>query len=51
MTPQESRETFLDSLFSTESLDNLKEVGLYEDFVEGHVSVKEIYYQLKEQGI
>jgi hypothetical protein len=50
-TPQESREQFIDSLFDDSTLENLKERGLYGDYIEGHISIDTIYNQLKDQGI
>ena len=51
MTPQESRETFIDSTFDRITLDKLKEQGLYQEYVESRISINTIYDQLKEQGI
>jgi hypothetical protein len=51
MTPQESRELFIESQFPPEEIEDLKERGLYQDYVEGHISINTIYNQLKEQGI
>ena len=51
MTPQESREMFIDSIFTMDEIIHLKKIGLYQDYVEGHISINTIYNQLKEQGI
>jgi hypothetical protein len=51
MTPQESREEFIDSLFSKKELEELKERGLYWEYVEGNTSISEVYNLLKDQGI
>jgi len=51
MTPQESRERFIDSQFSEAELKDLKERGLYQDYVEGWISINRIYNLLKDQGI
>jgi hypothetical protein len=51
MTPQESRELFIDGTFDEETLDFLKERGLYQDYVEGHISINNVYIHLKDQGI
>ena len=51
MTPQESREDFLESLYSPQDIEFLKEVGLYYDYVEGHISIITIYQQFKDQGV
>jgi hypothetical protein len=50
-TPQESRETFIDSQFTEKELEDLKQRGLYQDYVKGHISINTIYNQLKDQGI
>ena len=51
MTPQESRESFIDSQFTEKEIAKLKERGLYNDYVEGHISINTIYAQVREQGI
>jgi len=51
MTPQESRESFIDSLFSSIELEELKESGLYHDYVEGKISIETIYTTMRDQGI
>jgi len=51
MTPEESREIFIESQFSGEKLEQIKEQGLYKDYVQGKISINTIYNQLKEQGI
>jgi hypothetical protein len=51
MTPQESRENFIDSQFSGKKLEQIKEQGLYRDYIEGKISINTIYNQLKDQGI
>lgn len=51
MTPDESREKFIESQFSEEEIMILKERGLYQDYVEGSISVNTIYAQMREQGI
>ena len=51
MTPEESREMFLDTMFSKRDLDSLKESGIYYQYTEGKVSVDKVYAQLKEQGV
>lgn len=51
MTPQESRENFIDSLFTMDELIYLKKLGLYQDYVEGHISINTIYNTLKDQGV
>lgn len=51
MTPQESRERFIDSLLTTDEVIYLQKIGLYQDYVEGRVSINPIYSTLKDQGI
>jgi hypothetical protein len=51
MTPQESRELFIESLFTFDEVLDLQKRGLYQDYVEGHISINTIYNILKEQGI
>jgi hypothetical protein len=51
MTPQESREIFLDSILSREEQKCLQQKGLYQKYTEGKISVEDIYLELKDQGI
>jgi hypothetical protein len=51
MTHQESRELFIESLFTIDEILDLKKRGLYEDYVTGKISINTIYTTLKEQGI
>jgi len=51
MTPQESREIFIESQFSESEIAKLKDKGLYRDYVEGQISINTIYAQVREQGI
>lgn len=51
MTPQESREKFIDSTFDKATLAKLKERGLYQEYVESRISISTICNQLKEQGV
>ena len=51
MTSQESRELFIESLFTIDEIIDLQKRGLYRDYVEGRISINNIYNQLKEQGI
>ena len=50
MTPQESREEFIDGLLPEDELEFMRELGLYEAYVEGAISIHDIYKQLKDQG-
>jgi hypothetical protein len=51
MTPEESREEFIDSVFHGKTLQALKELGLYEKYVKGEISINAIYNTLKDQGV
>jgi hypothetical protein len=50
MTPQESRETFIDGIFPENELELIRSMGLYEDYVEGRISINTIYTYLRDQG-
>jgi hypothetical protein len=50
MTPQESRELFIDGIFPENELEVIREMGLYEDYVEGRISINTIYTHLRDQG-
>jgi hypothetical protein len=51
MTPQESREIFIESVFQPDDVKKMKTSGMYKDYVEGRISVNTIYRNFKEQGI
>ena len=51
MTPQESRERFIESLFTIDEVIYLKKIGLYQDYVDGWISINTIYNILKDQGV
>lgn len=50
-TPQESRELFLESIFTMDEVLDLKQRNLYFDYVEGRISIDKIYMVLREQAI
>ena len=50
MTSQESREIFIDGILSEKEYNRLREMGLYEDYVEGRISIQDIYDYLKGQA-
>lgn len=50
MTPQESREEFIEGLLPEDDLDLIREIGLYESYVEGGVSINTIYQRLREDA-
>jgi hypothetical protein len=51
MTPQESRERYIESIFTLDEVIYLQFLGLYDQYVTGEIDVDEIYKQLREQGI
>jgi hypothetical protein len=50
MTPEESRTLFIDGVSPDNELELIRSMGLYEDYVEGRISINTIYNQLKDQG-
>jgi hypothetical protein len=50
-TPQESRERYLDSIFTLDEVIYLQSLGLYDRYVTGEIDIDEIYKQLKDQGV
>ena len=48
MTPQESREEFIDDLLPEDDLEFIRESGLYELYIEGTISIYDIYKQLRD---
>ena len=50
MTSQESREIFIYGILNREEYGRLREMGLYEDYVEGRISIQDIYDYLKGQA-
>lgn len=51
MTPQESREKFIDGSFDEGMLAELKENGMYDDYVEGRISINTIYNYYRDEAI
>jgi hypothetical protein len=51
MTPQESRERYIESIFTMDEVIYLQKIGLAEKYIEGEISIDDIYKQLKDQGI
>jgi hypothetical protein len=51
MTSQESRALFIESQFTVEEILDLQTRGLFQEYVEGRVSINTIYNQLKDQGV
>ena len=51
MTPEESRSSYLDSVFSMDEVIYLESIGLAQRYISGDICIDDIYTQLKEQGI
>ena len=51
MTPQESREHYLDSVFSMDEVLYLRQIGLAQRYIAGDLSIDDIYVHLREGGI
>jgi hypothetical protein len=51
MDYKESRSHYLDSVFTIDEVLYLEQIGLAQRYVEGEISIDDIYAQLKEQGI
>ena len=51
MTPSESREHYLESVFSMDEILYLESIGLAQRYVSGELSIDDIYIHLKDQGI
>ena len=51
MTPQESRENYLESIFTLDEVLYLQKIGLAQRYVKGELSIDDIYIQIKDQGI
>jgi hypothetical protein len=51
MTPQESRAHYLDNVFTMDEVLYLAQIGLAQRYIEGELSIDDIYVQLKDQGV
>jgi hypothetical protein len=51
MDYRESREQFIDSQFTEQELEQIKQQGLYSDYVEGHISINTIYKTMRDQAV
>ena len=51
MTPQESRERYIESIFTVDEIIYLQFLGLYDQYVTGEISIYGIYKELKDQGV
>ena len=50
MTPQESRDQFLEGILNKDEYELLRDIGAYEDYVEGVISIDDIYTRLRDQA-
>ena len=50
-TPQESREHYLESVFTIDEVLYLQQIGLAQKYIAGEISIDDIYTVLKDQGI
>ena len=50
-TPQESRESYLSSVFPMDEVLYLEKLGLAQKYIEGEISIDDIYIHVREQGI
>jgi len=51
MTPKESREHYLDSVFTMDEVLYLQKINLAQRYIEGELSIDDIYAHLREGGI
>jgi hypothetical protein len=51
MVPEESRSNYLDTVFSMDEVLYLTQIGLAQLYIQGKLSIDDIYAQLKDQGI
>ena len=51
MVPEESRSNYLESVFTMDEVLYLEQIGLAQRYVEGELSIDDIYAQLKDQGV
>jgi hypothetical protein len=51
MSPEESRENFLDATFTKEQIDHLKEIGDYDRYITGVTGYEEICKHARDQGV
>lgn len=51
MTPEESRESYLNSVFSLDETLYLAQLGLAQRYIQGEISIDDIYIHLREGGI
>ena len=51
MIPAESREHYLESVFSMDEVLYLEQIGLAQRYIAGELSIDDIYIQLKDQGV
>ena len=51
MIPEETRENYLESVFSMDEVLYLQQIGLAQRYVSGEISIDDIYIHLKDTGI
>jgi hypothetical protein len=51
MSPEESRENFLDATFTKEQIDLLKDIGAYARYVTGMAGYEEICKYFRDGGV
>lgn len=51
MTPEETREHYLESVFSMDEVLYLQQIGLAPRYVSGEISIDDIYIHIKDTGI
>jgi hypothetical protein len=51
MTPEESRSNYLNTVFSMDEVLYLEKLGLAQRYIQGEMSINEIYKELREGGI
>jgi len=51
MVPEESRSNYLDTVFSMDEVLYLERIGLAQLYIQGKLSIDDIYIHLKDQGI
>ena len=50
MTPQDSRDQFLGGILNEDENELLRDTGAYKDYVEGVISINDIYTRLRDQA-
>jgi len=50
VTPKESREEFIEGILPEDDLDLIRELGLYESYVEGEIPINTVYQRLRDDA-